>query len=155
MQSDDYHSDINSELFEGWLKKQLPKLDQNSILVMDNASYHSAKDEENAPKQAWRKERLANWLRAKNIEFDPKSKKDHIWELAREKAKSEPRYRVDDIIREAGHQVVRLPPYHCDLNPIGNFLFQVSKIKFRYQNRKLKCIRIPRANYFGGSLLWV
>ena len=28
------------------------------------------------------------------------------------------RYRVDELAREKGHEVIRLPPYHCDLNPI-------------------------------------
>ena len=27
-------------------------------------------------------------------------------------------YKSDVIIREHGHEVLRLPPYHCDLNPI-------------------------------------
>ena len=78
-------------------------------------------DENNAPKQSWTKGRLADWLRAKNIEFDPKSLKGPIWELARETANLEPpKYRVDDMIKDAGHIVLRLPPYHCELNPIGN-----------------------------------
>lgn len=25
---------------------------------------------------------------------------------------------VDELLRSHGHEVVRLPPYHCDLNPI-------------------------------------
>ena len=80
----------------------------------------SKQDENNAPKQAWTKGRLADWLKAKNIEFDPKSKKDAIWQLARETSNLEPpKYRVDDMIKDAGHIVLRLPPYHCELNPIG------------------------------------
>ena len=27
-------------------------------------------------------------------------------------------YQVDEMAREAGHEVIRLPPYHCHLNPI-------------------------------------
>ncbi|XP_035206916.1 protein FAM243A-like [Stegodyphus dumicola] len=27
-------------------------------------------------------------------------------------------YKIDNIIKENGHHVVRLPPYHCDLNAI-------------------------------------
>ena len=45
--SNDYHHDIDSNGFENWLKPILPKLPPNSVLVMDNASYHSKKDEEN------------------------------------------------------------------------------------------------------------
>ena len=32
--------------------------------------------------------------------------------------RSDPRYRIDQLFREAGHTVLRLPPYHCNLNPI-------------------------------------
>ena len=41
--SEDYHSDIDAEGFEAWLTSVLPKLPPNSILVFDNASYHSKK----------------------------------------------------------------------------------------------------------------
>ena len=27
-------------------------------------------------------------------------------------------YVIDEIAKAAGHEVVRLPPYHCELNPI-------------------------------------
>lgn len=27
-------------------------------------------------------------------------------------------FRVDELAEEAGHRVIRLPPYHCHLNPI-------------------------------------
>lgn len=39
---EDYHGDMNSEIFQKWLQKQLlPNLDKPSIIVMDNAPYHS------------------------------------------------------------------------------------------------------------------
>jgi len=41
VKSEDYHSDINAELFEDWLQNSvLPNLEPNSVLVFDNASYH-------------------------------------------------------------------------------------------------------------------
>ena len=33
-------------------------------------------------------------------------------------AKKEPEFRLDDMIRAAGHIPLRLPAYHCELNPI-------------------------------------
>ena len=39
---DDYHGDMNSELFEKWFREKLvPRLPPNAVIVMDNASYHS------------------------------------------------------------------------------------------------------------------
>lgn len=32
--------------------------------------------------------------------------------------KPEPVYYIDELLGEHGHTVIRLPPYHCDLNPI-------------------------------------
>ena len=116
--TEDYHSDINAELFEGWLKSVLPNLPQNSVLVFDNASYHSKKDENNSPKSNWTKDRLKRWLTAKNVPFHPKALRDPLYDLAREKERQEPKYKVDQLIKDAGHSVLRLPPYHCDLNPI-------------------------------------
>ena len=47
-----------------------------------------------------------------------KALKPELWQLARDKASQEPKYEVDDLIRSYGHVVLRLPPYHCELNPI-------------------------------------
>ena len=86
--------------------------------VYDNASYHSKKDEDNTPKYGWKKDRLRNWLTKNNVQFPELALKDDLWALAREKASKEPRYKVDDLVRQYGHEVLRLPPYHCELNPI-------------------------------------
>ncbi|XP_044588932.1 uncharacterized protein LOC123268117 [Cotesia glomerata] len=41
---DDYHGAMNAETFKEWFKtKLLPNLKEPSIIVMDNASYHSSK----------------------------------------------------------------------------------------------------------------
>ena len=71
-----------------------------------------------SPSNSWRKDRLKKWLEAKDVDFPPKALKPELWALAKAKAAEEPKYRVDDIIKEAGHTPLRLPPYHCDLNPI-------------------------------------
>ena len=117
--SDDYHSDINAEGFEAWLRIVLPNLEPNSILVFDNAKYHSKQDENNAPKSTWKKQRLQDWLKAHGVPFGPKDLRDTLWKKARDQSSKNPQYRVDDMIKDAGHTVLRLPPYHCDLSPIG------------------------------------
>lgn len=38
--TEDYHDEMNSEHFEEWLRGILPKLKENSVLVLDNAPYH-------------------------------------------------------------------------------------------------------------------
>lgn len=39
----DYHDEMNSDSFYDWFCGILPLLDDNSIIVMDNVSYHSVK----------------------------------------------------------------------------------------------------------------
>lgn len=43
--SSDYHNEMTSETFEKWISEILPKLEPGSIIVMDNASYHSRLEE--------------------------------------------------------------------------------------------------------------
>ena len=45
--SGDYHGEMNGELFLRWLTTQLlPLIEEPSVLVMDNAPYHSIMTEE-------------------------------------------------------------------------------------------------------------
>ena len=53
--SGDYHGQMDGGNFEKWYKeKLLPNLPPNSIIVMDNASYHSVQSDR-APTTATRK----------------------------------------------------------------------------------------------------
>ena len=55
----DYHSEVNSDVFEDWLKTRLlPSLPQPSCIIMDNARYHSViHPEYKAPSSSSRKKR--------------------------------------------------------------------------------------------------
>lgn len=37
----DYHDEMNGDTFLEWFEKILPLLEENVIIVMDNAPYHS------------------------------------------------------------------------------------------------------------------
>ena len=67
---------------------------------MDNASYHSAKIEEQNPQHGWRKDKLKQYLTANDIPFPSDAKKEPLWLLAREHALNNPQYSVDNLIRE-------------------------------------------------------
>ena len=87
---------------------------------MDNATYHSRICPETAsPTMATRKDVMKEWLRGKNIPFNEGLLKAEIYELIKHHKPSK-EYVVDRKIEAAGHMVLRLPPYHCDLNPIEN-----------------------------------
>ena len=41
--TEDYHGCVTSRLFETWMQDELlPRLEKPSVIVLDNASYHSA-----------------------------------------------------------------------------------------------------------------
>lgn len=115
--TDDYHDNMTASLFEKWLQEQLlPALQQPTVVVLDNAPYHSSLVEAQ-PTSSWRKQQLLDWLKQQNIVHSSDLLKNDLLKLAKCNLKCK-QYRVDKIIQEHGHQVLRLPPYHCQYNPI-------------------------------------
>lgn len=115
--SGDYHDEMNNENFSKWFKTQLiPNIPDNSIIVMDNAPYHSVQINR-APTSASRKADIISWLLLKNITHHPDMLKCELLEIVR-RNKPQPEYEIDNYAASLGHTVLRLPPYHCDLNPI-------------------------------------
>ena len=93
---------------------------------MDNASYHSRVDPATAsPTSSSTKQDMIDWLNKKKINFDPLALKPDIYKLIQEN-KPPKEYIADKIINQWGHVVLRLPPYHCELNPI-EMLWGVTK----------------------------
>ena len=112
----DYHSSMNSEVFEAWFQNLLRSIPQNSCIVMDNASYHSRLACK-IPSSSWRKADMQEWLGQNGVVFDVSLRKPELWDLVRP-LKKKKMFFLDGLAAEEGHQVVRLPAYHCDLNPI-------------------------------------
>jgi transposase len=116
--TDDYHDDMNFENFSKWLKNDvLPRLPPKSLLVMDNAKYH-CKKAEGEPGSKSRKCELKEWLDKNNFVYDKKALKPALWQLVKGHLKTDTKLAIDELIHQHGHQVLRLPPYHCELNPI-------------------------------------
>lgn len=113
----DYHEEMDAQKFESWFSNILPNLEPNSVVVMDNASYHS-RQLEPSPTTAWRKANIINWLSQKNIPFDDTMLKVQLLNIARKHIPQLKKYVVDEMAREKNIIVHRLPPYHCELNPI-------------------------------------
>jgi len=113
----DYHSQMNATIFEKWYLKMLKNLEKPSIIVMDNASYHSSLLED-YPKSNSRKMDVQQWLREKNIDFSPVETLDELRAKVKLAMPREKIYKLDQLTHQMGHEVVRLPPYHCQYNPI-------------------------------------
>ncbi|CAH0730220.1 unnamed protein product, partial [Brenthis ino] len=115
--SGDYHNDMNQTNFMKWLKEKLvPNLPPQSLVVMDNAPYHSVKTNK-SPTMANSKAEMQQWITNKGLAYLPNMLKCELYEIIKEH-KEEPIYEVDSYLTLHGNKSLRLPPYHCDLNPI-------------------------------------
>ncbi|XP_050065224.1 uncharacterized protein LOC126554173 [Aphis gossypii] len=116
--SADYHDEMNGDNFHEWFKSILPRLDPNSVIVMDNAPYHSVRTEK-IPTSSTKKEDIISWLISKNVVIDQKIMfKPQLLAKVKEIKGQYMSYVVDNMAKDAGHNVLRLPPYHCELNPM-------------------------------------
>ena len=115
----DYHKEMNGVVFLGWWVHQLlPALDEPSVIVIDNASYHNVRMEETiAPTSNSRKQAMIDWLNARSIPFPPLSKCIDLLNIIKAR-KPKPVYKTDVLAGQHGHFVLRLPVRHCELNPI-------------------------------------
>ena len=89
------------------------------ILVIDNAPYHSRLlDEFRRPKK--RKADMKFWLSQHGIAYDERELNDLLWLKITEFLKNYrgEKYFLDAQLKSQQIEVVRMPPYHCDFNPI-------------------------------------
>lgn len=120
----DYHSEMDGHNFEKWFDRILTKVDPNAVIVMDNASYHSRKLEK-IPTTATRKVDIQNWLQRKGIAYENSELKAQLLKKVKEEKHKYEAYVVDEKAKQKDISVIRLPPYHCELNPIELIWAQV------------------------------
>ena len=108
---------MNATNFEKYFASLCEKLPKNSVIVIDNASYHS-RNSDSYPKSNWRKQQLIDWLKEKNVTIPDKALRAELWTMAKVEREKYSSKVVDEIAMRAGHTVIRLPPYHCELSPI-------------------------------------
>jgi transposase len=138
----DYHSEMNTELFTNWFINNLINyLEEGSIIAMDNASYHSAILNK-APLTNSRKSEIVDWLKKKNITVGPTKTRAELLQCV-QLLKTRKIYELDHIANERGHQVVQLPPYHCQYNPIELTWAQVKR-EVADRNKTFKLADVER-----------
>jgi hypothetical protein len=86
---------------------------------MDNAPYYSVKIDKPSTMSS-KKENLQKWLKDHNIHFEASFTKKQLWHLISPHLTRENcgKYEIDEILKTEGHEVLRLPPYNCQYNPI-------------------------------------
>ena len=109
---------MNSALFQKWFtEKLMPNIPSNSLIIMDNASYHNTLSACSPPTSTCTKERIWNWLIENNVPCDENSLKAELI-MALKQMTVIPLYEVDEIAKKQGHEILRTPPYHPELQPI-------------------------------------
>lgn len=114
----DYHDDMNYDNFRKWVtNKLIPNLPENSVLVLDNASYHNVTSTKHPTSQT-RKSDMIRWLNQRGIHYQDDFTKPELYKLIKMNKPTNTNYSIDAILAEKGHTALRLPPYHPELNPI-------------------------------------
>ncbi|XP_045510272.1 uncharacterized protein LOC123705516 [Colias croceus] len=70
------------------------------------------------PTRASKKQEIVSWLARNGVEAGPNLLKVELLELVKLTKSSKIRYVIDELALEHGHEVIRLPPYHCQYNAI-------------------------------------
>ena len=134
--SGDYHGQMNALNFEKWItEKLLPNIPPNSVIVMENTPYHGVQLNKPPSKYSMRKE-MIEWLTENNIPYAETMRKHELSKLVQQHKRSGKIYKIDEIIKVHGHDVLRLPPYMCELNPIELAWVKVKR-KIREKNTTL------------------
>lgn len=108
---------MNGESFENWFSNILPRIEENAVIVLDNAPYHSRRLEK-IPTTSSNKLDIQNWLQSKNIHFEDSMLKVQLLALVKQQKAKYEKYIIDELAASQNKTVLRLPPYHCELNPI-------------------------------------
>ncbi|XP_046420726.1 uncharacterized protein LOC124179902 [Neodiprion fabricii] len=113
-----YHDEMNGDTFLEWFERVLPSLADNAVIVMDDAPCHSVKLEK-SPDSSWKKIEIIEWLKSKGQVADMSMLKPELLQIVSLIKDNSNKYVTDEKAKEHNKTVLRLPPYHCELNPIG------------------------------------
>ncbi|XP_072389494.1 uncharacterized protein [Diabrotica undecimpunctata] len=142
--SADYHEDMTAKLFEKWATEQLlPNVKTNSVIVMDNASYHSRLYTK-IPNTSSKKGDIIEFMENKGMATPSKCTKKELLQLIKQQ-NFQKEYVIDKLFERHGHMVLRLPPYHCVFNPIEMIWADVKKeLRKMNQSPQLSHVVFPK-----------
>jgi transposase len=115
---------MNVEVYKEWFLEVLDHLEEPLIIIMHNGSYHSTLAE-NYSKSNSRKSDVQKWLEDKNIPYNNLETLAELKMKVKNMMPHNKSYLIDELALERGHEVIRLPPYHCRYNVIELIWAQV------------------------------
>lgn len=117
LKTTEYHEEMNFEKFKEWFLTLLNNLNEPHVIIMDNAPYHSVQKNK-PPTSSNRKMELIAYLQSIGVEANEQMLKNELLKLVHMNKPRTPTYILDELAKEKGHTVIRLPPYHCQYNAI-------------------------------------
>ncbi|KAF1768951.1 hypothetical protein GCK72_000764 [Caenorhabditis remanei] len=111
----DYHKNMNAHSYQQYMERVLPAIaaaappGRQPVLIPVSTSTNPV---------------IAEFFESQGIAVDPKSTQAELWGEAERFMRANDgsvvmkKYAVDEIAKEYGVIIIRLPPYHCSLNPI-------------------------------------
>ncbi|KAE9525792.1 hypothetical protein AGLY_014018 [Aphis glycines] len=108
---------MNGDTFYDWMKNIIPRLKENCVIIMDNAPYHSVKKEK-IPNTTTKKADIIKWLQEKGEVIDRPMVIPELLDIVKTLRPQYDKYLIDDLAETHNRTILRLPPYHCELNPI-------------------------------------
>ncbi|XP_035707552.1 uncharacterized protein LOC118435498 isoform X2 [Folsomia candida] len=134
---------LNAENVDGptylaWFRKLLTSLEGKGsfLIIVDNAPYHGSAE---VPVSRDKKGVMYTWL---TNHWDPsrgpiKPEKQYLkwelWDIIKSMKVGNKYYVIDKLAKEAGHEILRLPPYNCDLSAI-EYVWKDTKDYIRKNN---------------------
>ena len=117
----DHHGSMDEENFMKWFTDPLlPNIDNNSVIIMDNAPYHNVFKEDGAPPLTSRKAVLQKWLTDNNIAFDGEFLRIQLIDLIKQHRPNRV-FKLDHMLRNI--KIVILKFYaHLNITPSYNLL---------------------------------
>lgn len=133
-----------TDSYEHWLvEKLLPKMPPNSVIVTDTNTLYHKKKENTIPSCSWKKEEIKNWLLSQNISIGDISHKKELLSLVKNITPlSSAKLRINEIAKEKGIEILRVPPFHYELNPLNMIWAQLKHyVKTNMKSFKIKKIK--------------
>lgn len=116
----------NFDQYEKWYKFHvMPHLKPNTIVVIDGGSIFYNRVANSTPHSNSRRKEIMDWLTARNVPFSPSMYKPQLYQLVLLNKDKFCDFKLDVILRDHGHTVLRLPAHHPDLNPVKTVLSSV------------------------------
>ena len=112
---------VNYEVFRDYFEEfVIPFLPPRSIIILDNARYHRQYPPDTfIPATSSNKSELIEYLQSQGEKTaSQEMTKSQLLELSKSYFKATAKNEIEQIAEAYGHNVLYLPPYHPELNPI-------------------------------------